>query len=58
MFDYNEVKLVLSEAQIKFNLDLVNEWLKSARVVDNPVAVQEVMMIASELRGALDSVQA
>jgi len=58
MFDYHEVKLVLSEAQIKFNLDLVNEWLKSARVVDNPVAVQEVMMIASELRGALDSVQA
>jgi len=58
MFDYNEIKLVLSEAQIKFNLDLVNEWLKSARVVDNPVAVQEVMMIASELRGALDSVQA
>lgn len=58
MFDYHEVKLVLSEAQIKFNLDLVNEWLESARVVDNPVAVQEVMMIASELRGALDSVQA
>lgn len=57
MFDYHEVKLDLSEAQIRFTLNLLNEWLESV-VTDNPVAVQEVMTIVSELQGALDSVQA
>ena len=57
MFDYHEVKLDLSEAQIRFTLNLLNEWLESV-VTDNPVAVQEVMTLVSELQVALDSVQA